>query len=58
MGSVLNWKKVHTVEPVIVPLLAASLTARSHRLAAVVLQVALVHGTSMMDMNQRAVKRS
>ena len=41
-----------------VPLLAASLTASSQRLAAVVVQVALVQGTSMMETNQRAVNRS
>jgi hypothetical protein len=46
------------VEPLIVPALAASLTAISTRLAAVVVQVALVQGTSMMVMYQRAVKRS
>jgi len=39
------------------PALAASLTASSQRLGAVVVQVALVHGTSMMDMYQWAVKR-
>ena len=32
-GSAWNWKKVQTVEPVIVPLLAASLTATIQRLA-------------------------
>ena len=51
-------KKVQTVEPEIVPLLAALLTASIQRLAAVVVQVALVHGTSMMDRNHRPVKRS
>ena len=44
--------------PVIVPPLAASLTASSHRLADTAEQLAVVHGTSMMLMNQRAVKRS
>ena len=38
--------------------LAASLTATSTRLAAVVVQVAFVQGTSMMVRIQRAVKRS
>jgi hypothetical protein len=46
-GSAWNWKNVQTVVPEIVPALAASLTATRTRLAAVVVQVAFVQGTSM-----------
>jgi hypothetical protein len=58
VGSVWTKKNVHTVDPLITPLLAASLTASSQRFAAVVVQVAFVQGTSMMLRNQRALKRS
>ena len=58
VASPTNWKNVHTVPPLIVPALAASLTAMSTRFDAVVVHVALVHGTSMMVRIQRAVNRS
>jgi hypothetical protein len=48
-ASVCTKKNVQTVEPEIAPALAASLTATIHRFAAVVVQVALVQGMSIID---------